>query len=619
MSSCGPVYSYADQVVPQAWTEFRGYAQTAFGMAEQALGAVASFVPITQPTNVTFTVSGGPGTFVAPPVPDDDISSFVEPPEPPDVEIMDVVVGNAPSGEPSAPPRPKYTKPGGEPGAFTGSLPDEPPPFAEITIPEAPDLVTPDDPALFLLSIPSAPDLVIPDFDGIRPVIDFTVPDGSFNFTEIEYTSDLLDSVRAKLELMLAGGTGLPAAIEQALFDRARVREDITAQKLVQETLEEFASRGCDEIPGVAAKRLMEARQANQNAVNQLSRDIYINADKTAREEVRFAVERGVAYEQMLLQAHLTKEERRYQSARFMFEMSLNIFNARVSLHNAQVNAYQADAMVYRSRVEALQVEANIYKTEVEAQAVVADINRTISQIHESKIRAMLAEIEVYKAELEGRRLQLQVQTNRVDLYRTQVQAYGEHVRAYGTEWNVYATRVQAEMGEIQAGEVAARMYASHVGAWQTKYDAVFKRASTEVEIERLEVQKGQLLIQKFAALLESERSKINSEVQALTARAQVYSAAGSIAQAESAAADRSYQLAIAQATTEAQLLQRNGEIQIEQSRANNALELQGLITVAQTTAQLAAAALTALNASASISSQASNSSSCSTQYNISE
>jgi hypothetical protein len=42
----------------------------------------------------------------------------------------------------------------------------------------------------------------------------------------------------------LAGGTGLPAAVEQALFDRARSREESQTTKAVQEAFDTFATRG---------------------------------------------------------------------------------------------------------------------------------------------------------------------------------------------------------------------------------------------------------------------------------------------------------------------------------------------------------------------------------------
>src|SRR3546814_7873076 len=88
---------------------------------------------------------------------------------------------------------------------------------------------------------------LIPEFTAIPPLAPIDAPDVTFSYTEDAYTRTI--DVKSVVMDMLAGNTGLPTAVEQALFARARSREDVTAQKAVEEAMEDWSSRGFS-LPG---------------------------------------------------------------------------------------------------------------------------------------------------------------------------------------------------------------------------------------------------------------------------------------------------------------------------------------------------------------------------------
>lgn len=90
------------------------------------------------------------------------------------------------------------------------------------------------------------------------------------------------------------GGTGIPADIERAIWDRARGREMVEATRLEQEALNQFAARGFSMPPGALAYRMMEVQQGATNKSATLSRDIAIKNVEIEIGNIKFAIEQGL-------------------------------------------------------------------------------------------------------------------------------------------------------------------------------------------------------------------------------------------------------------------------------------------------------------------------------------
>lgn len=82
------------------------------------------------------------------------------------------------------------------------------------------------------------------DFDGEPPSLDsITVPNVVIEWKEPEYESEIWIRYRISFQEGLKGGTGLPIDIEEALFNRSRVRDSRETERAVQEVVSEWASR----------------------------------------------------------------------------------------------------------------------------------------------------------------------------------------------------------------------------------------------------------------------------------------------------------------------------------------------------------------------------------------
>lgn len=609
------LYETITSIVNSGYNTFQGFANDAFGEARSALQTLrtADFDQFRIPSDVGVNIGGKPGTFVPPPKPKIEIDDFErpDPVDPPDLTIPEL---RLPSGNaPERPELPKYMQPGGEPGGFTRRDPGDPDPLDPVAMPADPgDPNLPESPQLLAISIPEAPPIEEVAFEGVRPDNVLAVPNAPFVFTEQVYSSPLLTSLKAKLSEMVAGTTGLSAEYEQAVFERARSRESQTALKARQQVASEYAAKGFDEPPGMLGRRVLEIAQNTQNQLNTFNREEMIRMHEVRLDMLKFGITSGISLESNLIQAHLTAEGRRFEALKYVTEAALAIFNAQVALHNASVAQYQADAQVYRDRVQAEIAKVERFKALVDAQEVISEINKNYVDMYESQVRGVIATIDVYRARLDGARLRLEANNQTLEAHRIKVQSFSEAARAYAIQWDAYRSRVTAALGNTQAADAMARVYATDVQAWQTKHDVSFRRLAGEVSVEELRVRAFEAALRGYVAEIDAERARIAGQAQKSTAEASVYSAAGQIAQAESASADRSFQLDIERNNVTAQVALENARINLQGGLTTGGFYLESIRQMASTSGQLASASLAAINVNAGVSGSVGNS----TSYN---
>ena len=107
---------------------------------------------------------------------------------------------------------------------------------------------------------------------------------------------DYLEKAQTSLCSMLDGGTGIPAHVENQIWqrDRSRVLEDVNRAR--DDVLATFASRGFPLPPGAAAHTLRLAEAEANNKIAQQSRDVAIKHIEILIENIKFAVQQALDY-----------------------------------------------------------------------------------------------------------------------------------------------------------------------------------------------------------------------------------------------------------------------------------------------------------------------------------
>lgn len=231
-------------------------------------------------------------------------------------------------------------------------------------------------------------------------------------------------------------------------------------------------------------------------------------------------------------------------------ELSISLFTNIIGLlikYEALVLEAQEMTAKYANEYIDLQIKAYMAKV---------DAYKAMAQVHEMMIRAELAKVEVYKAQIEGQKLI-------GDINEQTVKIYSERMRAIAIMIDAYKTEIQA--------------------------------MTAEMELEKTKIEANKLQFDAWAKIADVAMAKYSGEVEMYKAASHV-----NISRAE---------LYSKQAEAEAKINQGYVELKVKSLEANNrAMDLKANITmealkgVAQSYSTMAAGAMAALNANASMS-----------------
>jgi hypothetical protein len=590
-----------NSLVDAGFDKLYGYAQGSYAMAEELIGQLKSFDIAPVNFNVSYTIPSFTDSFEKPETPVAPSFSFNMPTTPSRPALDNVAVtlpGAQPTFEKEAPLM-DFT---GKPNALAEDAPTTDVTLTDITVPDAPTITLPDVPTLEAITIPDLPAYTIPTFGYTLPeATDLQAPDGNLEWNEDMYTSALLEKVRGKLSVFLDGGTALPPEVEQALWDRARVREDVIAMKAEQEATDVYAANGWSLPQGVQLAKIEEVRQANADKASTLSRDVAIEQAKLEQANMQFAVEKGIAFENLLANITMQIAQRQFDAARVSVEIAINVFNAKVALYNSRLQAYQASASVYKTLVDAELVKLEAYKAEIEGQRVLGEINLQKVEVYKATLQGLLANVELFKGQLEGVRTQVEVDKSRIDAARLLVETYKTKVDAKSAEYQAWATSIEAESKKMQGFQIEAQAFQARMGGWQSGVEAYVSKAKIENEINSQRVEQYKADIGAMQALVAAEAERIKALSAVYEGQAKVFTAEGSIEESRVRSAQIVWDAIVKNTAAQAELNLKAADLNINQLQRNAQLNQAAIEGATRAASQLASASLAGINVSAGL------------------
>lgn len=505
------------------------------------------------------------------------------------------------------------------PGMANIPVPARPDIDTNVEIPEAPTIVMPEMEGLEQINLPEFVFPELPTFDATPPdTSGITVPEAFINWSEPDYSSEVLDDLQAQVKLMMAGGTGLPAVVQDALFARTRERDSAETERQVQEAVDTWAGRNFSMPPGMLAKQSNVIREQGRLRAAELNREILIESAKWEIESIRFAVQQGMALEQLTQNLHENTVKRLFEVARFGAEAQISVFNARITLFNAQNSAFETLAQVYRTKLDAAISKLTAYKTAVEGQVALGQINQQRVDVFKAKLDAVQSSVEVYKALMQGAQVRAETIKNQFDAYRADVQAFSEQIGAEKVKFDAYEAQVKAEAAKAGVYDSQARAYASTIQGLAQKADIKVKGVQIRMEAARTKVT-------KFLGDVEAYRAEMDAGLREVQYGTQVFQARveGWRAQANVSVADAEMKSRFTDMNTRTNIAYAEMQISEYTAKMQNAIQqaqiaLESARAVGQYTAQLAAGAMSAAHVSASISGSGSASTSDSTSTSTS-
>lgn len=503
----------------------------------------------------------------------------------------------APLAPPSRPALPTYDAPDptvDEPSPtytdYTASVPF--PTLRPITLPEAPTL-----------------QLEAIVFEGVKPVIDFEPPDAAqFNFAPGTYQPLMLTELQAAITRVLQGGTGLPDAFQNALFERAREREAELGLRTVDTVASEYAARNYKYPPGAMARRLDNARTEVDAKISQLNRDQFVARLTLEVEQFRAVIATAVGLEELWVNLFTTGERLRFDVARTQLEFALQVFNALVTKVNAEAQLYATEAQVYRDRLQAEETKVRAYAAELEARRIIGELNEQDVRIFVERVRALQTNAEIYRARVDGYVAKFREVDARISLFREQLGSNQTLANIYETDVRAFGEIVQAQKTRDERFQVRANIFSTKTEAKKIEYDAILAAYNQNFKVAELRRDTYVANSQRIQSMIAAESGRIEAVVSRYQAVAAQIAAKSDVEKTR-----YSLLLAYAQAQIErmkaaADILTKNGEISIQSALQAQNIMLRARETAATTLAQLAAGLTSAANVNASISNSYGNS-----------
>jgi hypothetical protein len=619
-----PVYNgptgAAIDFVNQGWSFFEDKSILFMNKALLLIDEMSSLALSVAPTDFTvfFPDVSGLTAFVAPtkPVLPDIVFNEIDITEPPSISVPSALpMVAAPVFDVQTPTQLSLPT---QPGELNATDPGDAPELSTLVLPDTPSYLLPDAPEFLTISLPAAPELITYSFAGVDPGSAPTLPNlTDVGFIETPYTREILDDVLVNVRSMLADGGGLPIAIEFALFQRGRGRLDRTNKKALHEINDRWSGRGFTLPPGSLNAELDEQVQKNQDETLGLNTDIMIQQHKEKLETVRFAVQQGIALEQVLISQHGQMMDRALQSARLLLDTHVALFNAQVSGYNAAVNKYQVDAEVFKAQLQAELNKVEVYKALVDGQRAIADVNRATADAYKSRIDGIVSLIEIYKSQIAAVEAQSRIEVAKIEGYRAKVSAYSERIRAYEAQWGGFTSAVNAQGALFKNFEIGVSAFSTRTNAWAEGERAKSARYETDMRGATLALDQYKTRITGQLAQLQVESERLRALSAQSTALTQMYQADASIETARNDANTRAFQAATELASIHANVQLEEAKIKIQNAQQGLLAQLEAIKGASAALAQLCAASMSAVNFSAGVSGSGSESSSFS--YSLSK
>lgn len=454
------------------------------------------------------------------------------------------------------------------------------PSTAELYVPPPPDSLydlnlTP--PTLTEIIVPPAPTVALPEFLATSPDTAVATPTDFAAQFEQDYADTAVSmrnavggavdayllsinpqfaSQMGKLETLLStymdGGTALPVAVEQAIYNRARDKVNGEYLKTRDQITKEGAARGFTIPGGAMHSALNQARQGLSDANARAAMDIAIKQAEMEQANIQFAVTQSANLRGVVLNAALSYMANMIQLngqsieyAKSVLQASIALYETMVKIVTARIEIYKAEAQVYEIRLKAVLSIYDVYLAEVKALQAQADIDKAKVDAFSAQANAYGALANAYKAVIDGVVAKADVEKLKVSIFQAQVQAFSAEVGAKQAEWQGFTAQVQGETAKLGAYETEVKAYSAEVGAYATQVQAYESEVKAVTAKNEGAYRTYGAAVQAYVALVSGASEAVKAEVSAFSGQVQSYVAKASAMEAESKALIAGYEATV--------------------------------------------------------------------------
>ena len=481
-------------------------------------------------------------------------------------------------------------------------------------------------------SIPVAPETIIPVFTGTMPTDAPTAPadliskfttayadaspsliaamngyiDAELAKINPQYSAQMA-AIEAQLTKYLAGGTGLNAAAENAIYERARSKNNAEALRVRSAAFDEAASRGFTIPTGALMSALQTARQAGADNNAKAAAEIVVMQAEMEQKNLQFAVTTSAGIRQAAVMATmayvghiLTANGQALDYAKSVLNSMIQVYNLQVETFRARLDAYKAEAQVYEARMKGAMMGVELYKTEIEAIVALTNVDRARIEAYKAKMEAYSILSNAYKIQVDSVIGKANLEKLAVDVYQAKVQAFGARVQAKNSEWMGYQAQIEGKLAEYKGFQAEVEGFKAKSESYNTFLDAQAKSNQAESAANSARAMSFEAKAKAYTIHLEANKSKMEGEFQLERNKLTAFQGQVELAKAVSEEGLKYY-------TTYYQVLSDSAKIKVEFQKMKldsvkdiRATQSHSLVADMQVYGQLASSAMAGLNTLAS-------------------
>ena len=499
------------------------------------------------------------------------------------------------------------------------TIPDKAPIVRNPDIPDFESDTTIPKPFIRDITFTSFTGIDIAEFTGSVPDIsNLEAPTTSFDWTDEDYDSAILQAVKTRISEFLVGGVGIPNYVWDMIWNRGRNKEEAIGNKLINEVTEEFSAKGFFLPQGAQTSRIDEAHAKVQDSANTLNRELVIEQAKHEIDNMKYAIAQGQTLENMLGDWHQQAMSRALESAKYSVQAAIEIFNAEVQLVNAQVEIYKVQVEAYKIELETERLRLEEFRTYLEQAKVTGQLNQIEVDLFKTRWDAFRTEVEVYNAQLSSISMGIEIDKTRVEAYKSEVQAFSELVQAKTAEYQGYKAQWEGEIAKTNVFESQVKAYDTQVNTYKTEIEAEVAERNIQLTINEQQFKKFDTALSGYNAKLAGQVKELEARSAEFDAELKGYSVEVDNEKNKVSSAIKNKELGINYASQETQAAIITAQNKTNASTAEKDLMKNTAEIMSRAYSQLAAAAMSVVSVSAGISDGTSNSSSNSrsTSYN---
>ena len=418
-----------------------------------------------------------------------------------------------------------------------------------VVFPEPPSaLLNPliDAPVLIAHAEPDKPQTVVPVFTAVAPIDNTVAPtniqqsfenayagvapstiammDGYVDAMLQKYNprfAEQMGRLEDQLAKYLDGGTGLNPAVENAIYERARSKNDAEARRVRDSTIADAAARGFTIPTGAMASAIQQARQAGADNNAASAREIVVMQAEMEQKNLQFAVTTSTGLRTALLNATISYHQnlvsingQALDYAKTVMSAIIEVYNTAVKAFTVKLEAYKAEAVVYETKLKSAMAGIELYRVEIAALEALTNVDRAKVDVYRARIESLTSLSNVYRAQIEAVQGRVGLEKLRLDVFQSQVQAYATQVQAKNAEWQGYTAAINGQTAKAQIFATQVQAFTAQVGGYKATIEAKSEVVRAAALTNQARASQFQATLQGYQTVVQARGEKARTQIQ---------------------------------------------------------------------------------------------------------